>query len=108
MSCSRLMAGLLGAGSGGHPEFVETSPASTTGRSPRCATGVAVEPDQPVAHRVERRAGPRRDTDLGVDPLQVAVRGLGGDAERAGDLLDRPVTDYLLEHLELARSEAVR
>ena len=46
--------------------------------------------DQPVLHRVERRAGPGPDADLRVDVLDVAADGLRGDDElggaRAGEL----------------------
>jgi hypothetical protein len=41
-----------------------------------------------VAHGEDGRRGARRDADLAVDALHVAVGGLGDD-EVGGDLLDR-------------------
>ncbi len=55
--------------------------------------------------RVEGGAGAGRDADLGIKALDVIVRGLGRDLEKAGRLLGRMPGRDQPQDLDLARRE---
>src|SRR4051794_33483494 len=59
-----------------------------------------------VLHGVQRGAGAGLHADLGVDPLEVAVDGLGRDAESPCDLAHRAAERDLAEDLALATGQA--
>src|SRR5713226_434978 len=78
-----------------------------TGRDP-AAGGFRLDRQQTVLHREEGRSSPRRDADLFVDMLDVAIGGLWRDAKAIRDLLRKQTACEQTKDFGLARRDARR